>query len=464
MSRGLLVTGAAGFIGTNFVYYWRRRHPRDRLIAYDALTYAGNRENLRPLEESPGFGFVQGDIRDEATVARLLREEELDTIVHLAAESHVDRSIGGPDAFIDTNVAGTHGLLKAARAVWLDGGLEHRFHHVSTDEVYGSLAPEAPGFHEEQKYEPNSPYSASKAASDHLVRAYRRTYGLQATTSNCSNNYGPWHYPEKLIPLCIANILRGRPLPVYGDGMNIRDWLFVEDHCRGMELVIGRALRRGRDPRGTLSRGAGGTGPGLRRADPVRDRPGRARPALRHRRGQDRRRTGLSAPLPLRGRYRGDDRLVPATAGLVAAAAAGPGTRLARISRRLARSGESRSVSLVQTPRRPCWLPGQEAFVQWARFGAARACQASPLTECCHARIAVYASIAEPSPYFVACQARSVTECRKAQIAFCTSMAVPDAHFGAHRRAMRVSRSRESPPNSGPARPCRTGGAARPRG
>jgi len=240
MSRGLLVTGAAGFIGTNFVYYWRRRHPRDRLIAYDALTYAGNRENLRPLEESPGFGFVQGDIRDEATVARLLREEELDTIVHLAAESHVDRSIGGPDAFIDTNVAGTHGLLKAARAVWLDGGLEHRFHHVSTDEVYGSLAPEAPGFHEEQKYEPNSPYSASKAASDHLVRAYRRTYGLQATTSNCSNNYGPWHYPEKLIPLCIANILRGRPLPVYGDGMNIRDWLFVEDHCRGMELVIER--------------------------------------------------------------------------------------------------------------------------------------------------------------------------------------------------------------------------------
>jgi dTDP-glucose 4,6-dehydratase len=169
-----------------------------------------------------------------------LREHTVDTLVHFAAESHVDRSITGPDAFIDTNVVGTHSLLKAAREYWLiEGGTPaHRFHHVSTDEVYGSLSPEAPGFHEEQKYEPNSPYSASKAASDHLVRAYHHTYGLQVTTSNCSNNYGPYHYPEKLIPLCLTNVLRGLPLPVYGDGSNIRDWLYVEDHCRGIELVL----------------------------------------------------------------------------------------------------------------------------------------------------------------------------------------------------------------------------------
>ncbi len=169
-----------------------------------------------------------------------LREHDVNTVVHFAAESHVDRSITGPDAFIETNVVGTHSLLKAARDVWMGSGKdrEHRFHHVSTDEVYGSLSADAPGFHEEQKYEPNSPYSASKAASDHLVRAYLHTFGLQVTTSNCSNNYGPYHFPEKLIPLCLTNILRGRPLPVYGDGSNIRDWLYVEDHCRGIELVI----------------------------------------------------------------------------------------------------------------------------------------------------------------------------------------------------------------------------------
>ncbi len=238
MSRHLLVTGAAGFIGANFAHYWLEQHPDDRLVAYDALTYAGNRANLAALEDHPGFRFVHADICDEDRVTELLREEQIDTIVHFAAESHVDRSISGPDAFIQTNVVGTHSLLKAARTVWLDGGLSHRFHHVSTDEVYGSLAPDAPGFHEEQKYEPNSPYSASKAASDHLVRAYHHTYDLQVTTSNCSNNYGPWHFPEKLIPLCLTNILRGLPLPVYGDGMNIRDWLYVEDHCRGIELVL----------------------------------------------------------------------------------------------------------------------------------------------------------------------------------------------------------------------------------
>ncbi|MEE4280057.1 MAG: dTDP-glucose 4,6-dehydratase [Halieaceae bacterium] len=243
MADTLLVTGAAGFIGANFVHYWLREHPEDRVIAYDALTYAGNRSSLADLEGDERLSFVHADIRDDARVAWLLREEGVNTIVHFAAESHVDRSISGPDAFIETNVIGTHSLLKAARSVWLEGyGRPHRFHHVSTDEVYGSLAAEDPGFHEAQQYQPNSPYSASKAASDHLVRAYHHTYGLQVSTSNCSNNYGPFHFPEKLIPLCITNILRGRPLPVYGDGSNIRDWLYVEDHCRGIECVLQKGV------------------------------------------------------------------------------------------------------------------------------------------------------------------------------------------------------------------------------
>ena len=240
MSKTLLVTGAAGFIGANFVHYWARSHPQDRLIAYDALTYAGNLANLDSLQGQPNFSFVHADICDYDRVLATLREHAVDTVVHFAAESHVDRSITGPDAFIETNVVGTHTLLKAAREIWLGGPspLAHRFHHVSTDEVYGSLAATAPAFSEQHRYEPNSPYSASKAASDHLVRAYHHTYGLQVTTSNCSNNYGPFHFPEKLIPLCITNILRGLPLPVYGDGSNIRDWLYVEDHCRGIELVL----------------------------------------------------------------------------------------------------------------------------------------------------------------------------------------------------------------------------------
>ena len=240
MARSLLVTGAAGFIGANFAHYWMRHYPEDRVVAFDALTYAGNRANLTGLQGKPNFTFVHADICDYDRVLNTLRKHEIDTVVHFAAESHVDRSITGPDAFIETNVVGTHSLLKAARDVWMGSGedREHRFHHVSTDEVYGSLSADAPGFHEEQKYEPNSPYSASKAASDHLVRAYLHTFGLQVTTSNCSNNYGPYHFPEKLIPLCLTNILRGRPLPVYGDGSNIRDWLYVEDHCRGIEMVI----------------------------------------------------------------------------------------------------------------------------------------------------------------------------------------------------------------------------------
>lgn len=240
MSKQLLVTGAAGFIGANFMHYWAQQHPQDKLIGYDALTYAGNKANLEGLRSNKNFSFVHANICDSERVKSVMREHSIDTIVHFAAESHVDRSITGPDAFIETNIVGTHSLLKAAKEVWLDGEavVPHRFHHVSTDEVYGSLAVDAPGFFEEQKYEPNSPYSASKAASDHLVRAYHHTYDLQVSTSNCSNNYGPFHFPEKLIPLCLTNILGGKPLPVYGDGSNIRDWLYVEDHCRGIELVL----------------------------------------------------------------------------------------------------------------------------------------------------------------------------------------------------------------------------------
>jgi len=242
MNRRLLVTGGAGFIGCNFVHYWMKHHPEDRVVVLDALTYAGNLANLDPVKDHPNFHFVHGDIRDQERVERLLREERVDTIVHFAAESHVDRSILGPDTFIETNIIGTHNLLKAAKAVWLDDPLhkrdDHRFHHVSTDEVYGSLGPNDPPFTESTPYAPNSPYSASKAASDHLVRAYHHTYGLQVTTSNCSNNYGPYHFPEKLIPLCITNILQGKPLPIYGDGLNIRDWLYVEDHARAIELIL----------------------------------------------------------------------------------------------------------------------------------------------------------------------------------------------------------------------------------
>lgn len=232
----LLVTGGAGFIGGNFMHYWRERHPGDTLVVLDALTYAGNRSTIADV---PGVELVVGNICDTPLVEALLRDHSIDTLVHFAAESHVDRSISAPDEFIETNVVGTHSLLKAARAVWLEGsGAPHRFHHVSTDEVYGSLGPNDPAFSETTAYAPNSPYSASKAASDHLVRAYHHTFGLNVTTSNCSNNYGPYQYPEKLIPLFLINALSGMALPIYGDGMNVRDWLHVEDHCRGIEAVI----------------------------------------------------------------------------------------------------------------------------------------------------------------------------------------------------------------------------------
>ena len=233
----LLVTGGAGFIGVNFVRYWRAHHPRDAIVVLDALTYAGNRASLDGVD----VAFVHGDIGDSDRVADVLAEHRIDTLVHFAAESHVDRSIDGPDAFIETNVLGTHSLLKAARKVWLaTDAVPHRFHHVSTDEVYGSLGPADPAFGETTRYAPNSPYSASKAASDHLVRAYHHTYGLSVTTSNCSNNYGPYQFPEKLIPLFLINALHGRPLPIYGDGLQVRDWLHVDDHCRGIEAVLAR--------------------------------------------------------------------------------------------------------------------------------------------------------------------------------------------------------------------------------
>jgi dTDP-glucose 4,6-dehydratase len=233
----LLVTGGAGFIGANFVHYWRAHHPEDGVVVLDKLTYAGNPENLAGASN---VELVVGDICDTELVTRLLAERRIDTIVHFAAESHVDRSISGPDAFVTTNVVGTHSLLKAAKQVWLDqgSGHPHRFHHISTDEVYGSLDPSDPAFSEATPYAPNSPYSASKAGSDHLVRAYHHTYGLQVTTSNCSNNYGPYQFPEKLIPLFLLNCLHGRGLPIYGDGMNVRDWLHVEDHCYGIERIL----------------------------------------------------------------------------------------------------------------------------------------------------------------------------------------------------------------------------------
>lgn len=237
--NNILVTGGAGFIGSNFVHYWLEQYPDERVVVLDALTYAGNRANLAAANNNPQFKFVRGDILDTELVEKLLREEAIDTLVHFAAESHVDRSIHGPDAFFKTNIEGTHSLLKAAKKVWLDEGEKtHRFHHVSTDEVYGTLEPDAPAFTEQNQYLPNSPYAASKASSDHIVRSYHHTYGLNVTISNCSNNYGPYQFPEKLIPLVIANCLDGRPLPVYGDGKQIRDWLYVDDHNLGIDLII----------------------------------------------------------------------------------------------------------------------------------------------------------------------------------------------------------------------------------
>ena len=240
----LLITGAAGFIGSNYTLHRHKNAPDDYIVAFDSLTYAGNRRNLAELEGDSRFVFIEGSICDRPLVESALRDHNIDLVVHFAAESHVDRSIDGPDAFIETNVVGTHILLQSCKAVWEASGstVEGHFHHVSTDEVYGSLGPGDPAFCEHTQYAPNSPYAASKAASDHLVRAYHRTYGLKVTTSNCSNNYGPFQFPEKLIPLCILNVLYGRPLPIYGDGKQIRDWLYVDDHCRAIDSVIAKGV------------------------------------------------------------------------------------------------------------------------------------------------------------------------------------------------------------------------------
>ena len=237
----ILVTGSAGFIGANFVLDWCAQHD-EAVLSLDKLTYAGNLENLATLKDNPNHIFVQGDIGDADLLGKLLAQYRPRAVVNFAAESHVDRSIHGPEDFIQTNIVGTFHLLEAVRSFW--GGLPDaektgfRFLHVSTDEVYGSLAKDEPAFSETHRYEPNSPYSASKAASDHLVRAYHHTYGLPVLTTNCSNNYGPYHFPEKLIPLLIVNALADKTLPVYGDGQQIRDWLYVKDHCSAIRCVL----------------------------------------------------------------------------------------------------------------------------------------------------------------------------------------------------------------------------------
>ena len=240
----ILVTGGAGFIGANFVLDWLKEPNAEGIINLDKLTYAGNLATLASVKNDPRHLFVQGDIGDRALVAKLLKEHQPRAIVNFAAESHVDRSIHGPADFINTNIVGTFNLLECAREYW--NGLQaaqktnFRFHHVSTDEVYGSLSPTAPAFTETHPYEPNSPYSASKAASDHLVRAWFHTYGFPVVTTNCSNNYGPYHFPEKLIPLVILNAINLKPLPIYGDGQQVRDWLYVGDHCSAIRTVLAK--------------------------------------------------------------------------------------------------------------------------------------------------------------------------------------------------------------------------------
>jgi dTDP-glucose 4,6-dehydratase len=239
-ARSIVITGGAGFIGSNFVHHWCENYPEDRVIVLDALTYAGNLHNLATLKDRKNLRFLQGDICDRALVDELFASENIDTVAHFAAESHVDRSILGPGAFVQTNVVGTFTLLESFRQHWLSNHQpdNYRFLHVSTDEVYGSLGLDDPAFTETTPYAPNSPYSASKAGSDHLARAYFHTYGMPTIITNCSNNYGSYHFPEKLIPLMCINILLGKPLPVYGDGQNVRDWLYVRDHCQALDTVI----------------------------------------------------------------------------------------------------------------------------------------------------------------------------------------------------------------------------------
>jgi len=236
--RKILITGGAGFIGSNFTNFWHRHYPDDDLIILDALTYAGNISSINDLIEQNSITFIRGDICDKTLMMRLFEDHRIDTVVHFAAESHVDRSIAAPDTFMQTNILGTHVLLAVALEAWRSDLSGKLFHHISTDEVYGDLGPDDPAFTEATAYAPRSPYAASKASSDHLVRAYNITYGLPTTITNCSNNYGPLQFPEKLIPLVITNALDGKALPVYGAGDNVRDWLFVEDHCRAIAAVL----------------------------------------------------------------------------------------------------------------------------------------------------------------------------------------------------------------------------------
>jgi dTDP-glucose 4,6-dehydratase len=244
MNQSILITGGAGFIGSNFIHYIQNKESQVKIVNLDLLTYAGSLENLKSLPNPDRHIFVHGNICNQAFVEQLLRDHAIDTIIHFAAESHVDRSLKGPNAFIQTNIVGTFSLLEAARTVWLKeikvDQDQVRFHHISTDEVYGTLGPTDPAFEETTPYSPNSPYAASKASSDHLVRSYGHSFGLPFTISNCSNNYGPYQFPEKLIPLMILNALTGKPLPIYGDGMQIRDWLYVEDHCDAIWTVLNK--------------------------------------------------------------------------------------------------------------------------------------------------------------------------------------------------------------------------------
>ncbi len=282
--KNVLVTGGAGFIGSNFVRFLLATEPAVHVLNLDALTYAGSLENLRDLPNAAQHTFVEGNICDGTLVASLLREHRVDTVVHFAAETHVDRSILSPEPFFQTNVMGTLTLLEAARRFWLEerdpslNGQPVRFHHVSTDEVYGSLGLNDPAFSETTPYAPNSPYAASKAASDHLVRAYHHTYGLPVTISNCSNNYGPQQFPEKLIPLMILNARAGKPLPVYGDGQQIRDWLYVRDHCEAIHAILMRGT-----PGETYNIGGGNQPANLTIVETICDLLDRAEPGIAHR-------------------------------------------------------------------------------------------------------------------------------------------------------------------------------------
>ena len=327
--KTLLVTGGSGFIGSHVVRRWVTRHPDVRIINLDALTYAGNLANLKDIEGAPNYRFVKMDIRDTEGVTALMKEENVDSVMHLAAESHVDRSISGPMAFLETNIMGTASMLSAARAAWAEseGGLAgKRFHHVSTDEVYGSLG-ETGFFTEDTPYDPRSPYSASKASSDHIVRAWHHTYGMPVVLSNCSNNYGSFQFPEKLIPLFIRNAVQKKPLPVYGQGVNVRDWLWVEDHAAAVEVIItqgadgetynigGENEWRNIDLIRLMLPSAGCQAePGRGRnggADHLCDGPGGPRHAVRHRSDQAAGGPRMAPIHHLRGRPGEDHRLVP---------------------------------------------------------------------------------------------------------------------------------------------------------